>query len=134
MRPPASAMSRELDAMGMAWRAAILASCSRRLIRNPSWLTNRASAGSRARLAKAALISWLVPALRICSCSLMAWAAASTSRVVTFHAGGVARIDQHGYPCRSRHQLAQDLKPLGSQLGVEKENAGRVAARPSEAR
>ena len=47
-----------------AWRAASVANWTRRLVKNPSAATKRASARSRTRVAKAASISRLVLALR----------------------------------------------------------------------
>src|SRR5262249_50696213 len=56
------------DVMGTAWRVARVASCTRRLEKKGSRLTNRASGRSRTKVAKAALISGPVLALKTWIC------------------------------------------------------------------
>src|SRR6516162_3508940 len=68
--------------VGIAWRAASAASWTRRLVKNPSGATNRASGRASTRAANAASISRLVLALKICICSPMPRAAGSTSASV----------------------------------------------------
>src|SRR5262249_48968095 len=126
-------MSREPDAMGIAWRAAIVASCSRPLTKNPSWLTNRASAGSRQRFAKAALISRLVLGLRTSVLRTMAGAGRRPVWQGGLGAGGIGGIDQHRHPYCARHQLAQQLEPLGRQFEVDEIDSGHVGARAGDA-
>ena len=41
--------------------------------------------------------------------------------------------DEHGNPSGCRHQFTQELQPFCGQLGIEKIDAGQVAARPGEA-
>ena len=72
-------MSREPDVIGIACRAAMLASCTRRLLKNTSWPTNRASGRSRTKVAKAASISRLVLVVRTWTSNPMARAAGSKS-------------------------------------------------------
>jgi hypothetical protein len=45
---------------------------------------------------------------------------------------GIVRINQHCHARRSRHQLTQELEPLGRELPREKVDAGQVAARSGE--
>ena len=47
---------------------------------------------------------------------------------------GIGRIDQHGYSDRLGHHVMQKPQPLLHHLVGEKIDAGRVAARPGEAR
>ena len=65
--------------MGTTWRVARVASCTRRLVRKGSRPTKSASGRSRTKLAKAALISWLLLASRIWICNPIARAAGSRS-------------------------------------------------------
>src|SRR6266446_8336299 len=68
----------------------MLASCSRRLLKNASWPRKRASGRSRPNVANAASISRLVLAFRAWICNPIARAADSTSRnvVSVFAAAG----------------------------------------------
>src|SRR5262245_40507034 len=68
--------------MGSPWRAAELASCTRRLVKRGSLATKSASGRRPTKLAKAASISRRVLALTTSVCSLIARAAGSTSRSV----------------------------------------------------
>src|SRR5262249_34840674 len=79
-QPAGFAKSRPGYTAGIAWRDARLASCTRRLLKKASPPTKRASGRSRTNVAKAALISPLVPALSTWICSPMARAATFMSR------------------------------------------------------
>src|SRR6266545_3938449 len=65
--------------MGTAWRVARVASCTRRLVKKGSRLTKRASGCWRTKVAKAALISGPVLALKTWTCTPIARAAGSRS-------------------------------------------------------
>ena len=103
-------------------------------MKNGSLLTKRASGRSRPNVAKAALISLLVLALRTWICSPMAPAAACSSLSVEFGTHGIGWIDEHRQPSRPGHQLAQEFQPLCPQFGADKIDPCQVAARPGETR
>jgi len=67
---------------GILFTAVKVANCPRRLVKNPSGPTNKASGRSRARAAKAASISPIVVAFRIWIFNPSAGAASCTSRNV----------------------------------------------------
>ena len=117
---------------GLCGTRPAVASWTRRSLKKGSAPTKTASGRSCAKVAKAALISRPVLALRTWICSPMARAAASTSLTV-ISAVGIGRIDEHGDASGCGHQLTQKLQPLCRQLADEKIDACQVAARPGEA-
>src|SRR5262249_39123984 len=100
---------------------------TRRSLKKPSGATNRASARSRTRAAKAASISWLVLALR--GLDLQSDRARRFRHLSkrSLEAPSIAWIDQHGNANGLGHQFAQQPKPLGPHLRDEKIDASRVA-------
>src|SRR6516162_5234556 len=110
--------------MGTAWRAAMLASCSRRLTKNTSWPTKRASGRSRTKVANASLISRLVLALRTWICNPTARAAGSRSLNVVSVFKTLAGLTS---------TATRAAQPLRRQLIGEKIDPRQIAARPIEA-
>jgi len=93
--------------------------------------TKRASGRSRTNVAKAALISPLVLALRL---DLQPHGASGDIHLSQCALGirGIGRIDKHGHANGCRHQLTQELQPLCYQLTIEKIDPCQIAARPGE--
>ncbi len=96
--------------------------------------TKRASARSRTKLAKAALISPLVLALKTWICSPMARAADCTSLNVNSTVEALAGLTSTATRAACGHQLTQQLQPLRRQLNREKIDTCQVAAGLGEAR
>ena len=96
--------------------------------------TKTASGRSRTKVAKAALISWLVLALRTWICSPMERAAAFQVSQRGHRTRGIGRINDYGHTRDSGHQLTQEFQPLCYQLTRQEIDTRQVAARPSEAR
>src|SRR5262249_54283591 len=131
MRPPTSTNSRELKAAGMTWRAASVASWTRRLKKNGSVPIKSASDRLRTRVAKAASIARLLSASTTPISIPRAEAAAVTSFVTAADGellgltSSPIRLAAGTSSCSSPNSFA------ASSAG--KVDAGRVAARPGEA-
>ena len=111
-------MSRAEKIAGIAWRVARWAMWTRRLRKNGPVPTTRASGRSRTNVAKAALISRLVPALK--TWNLQSHGAGSGFHVsAAVAASALAGIDKHGHASGGGHQLAQKFQPLRRQLTRE---------------
>src|SRR5262249_13807635 len=97
---------------------------TRRLVKNVSPATCRASARSRTRVAKAASISLLLLALRT-----------GSVRYVSLRALGsrIGRIDQHGNTNGLGHQLVQQLQSFRLQLTRKKIDPRQISAQSGEA-
>ncbi len=113
--------------------AASVTNWTRRLVKNTSPATYKASARSRTSVTKAPSISLLLLALRTRICSPIARAASDMARSALSVAGALAGLDQHGDPNGLGHQLMQKCQPLLFQLSREKINSRQVAARPGQA-
>jgi hypothetical protein len=116
----------------MAWRAASIANWTRRLLKKPVGsyeesirLTRKVGEG-RLDLAAGA---------RLENCNLQAERAGSFRQIPrrSFGSRSIGRIDQHGNASGLGHNLVQKPEPFGGEVGHEKIDSGRVAARPVEA-
>ena len=119
--------------MGIMWRTAKVASCTRRAVNKGPVLTNSASGRSRSNAAKAAPISRPLLALRTWICRAIARAVDSTSCNVELCNCLVGRIDKHRHTGSCGYHLAQQGKPLRHQLSRENINPCQVATGPGEA-
>src|SRR5262245_6383220 len=118
---------------GSAWRAASCARWTRRAEKKAPLPTNSPSGRSCAKVAKVSSISRLLLTLRTLDLQphhAGSWFQLSQRRLSNPDLG---RIDEHGHPSGSGHQLAEELQPLRRQLSREKIDTGRVAAWPCKA-
>ena len=94
-------------------------------------LTKSASGRSRASVAKAALISLLLLALRV-SDSQPHCAGGCRHLSQRCLGWGDSRVDEHGQIFSSRHQLKQEFQPLRCQFGRQVIEACHIAPRSGE--
>src|SRR5262245_36526801 len=120
--------------MGTAWRAAMLASCSRRLTKSTSWPTKRASGGSRTKVANASLISRLVLALRTWICNPTARAAGSRSLNVVSVFRTLAGLTSTATRAAPGTNSRRSSSLFADNSLLKKIDPRQIAARPIEAR
>src|SRR6266436_3016166 len=126
-------MSREPDVMGTAWRAAMLASCTRRLTKNTSWPTKN-GVGPLARESREGRVD-LTTGAGVQDLDLQSHGAGSRFHVSQrgLRTRSIGRIDEHSHAGGSGHQLTQEFEPLCCQLGADKIDSCQVAAGSGEA-
>src|SRR5262252_2226225 len=118
--------------MGTTWRAARVASCTRRAVNKVPMLTNSASDRSRSNAAKAAPISRPLLALRTLIRRPMARCRFHFSQR-RFCKCLIGRIDKYRHTGSCGYQLAQQRKPLRNHLRRQNVHPCQVAAWPGEA-